>query len=108
MAGAENQGLGVWAAQLGTPHRSDPILYLLSRKDQSVLPKHSSELVDIEHLKTVSATQTTTGCSHTAQATHPPHRDREAVHAGHTGQQPDARLVTFSFLYQLLSLKPAS
>lgn len=46
------------ASQAPSPH-----VYLLSRKDESVLPKHGSELVDIERLETIPGTDAKRGCS---------------------------------------------
>lgn len=81
------------AAQSETPRRSHPTLYLLSWKDQPVLPKHSSELVNVECLETVPATQTTTGCSHMAQLALPAKRGKPILASA--GWQPDACSVTF-------------
>lgn len=100
VAGAKSQGPGGQTAQLGIQQRSHSTLYLLSWKDQPVLPKHSSELVDVERLETVPATQTTTGCSHMAQVAYL-HAKRGKPMLASAGGQPDACSVTFSFLYQL-------
>lgn len=46
--------------------------HLLPWEDQPVLSKHGSELVDVKDLETVPATQSSSSCGNTAQATRPP------------------------------------
>lgn len=41
-----------------------PCMYLLAGKDDSVLPKHGSELVDIECLETIPVTEAKGGWLH--------------------------------------------